>query len=435
MDKDVEITGEILKEFIEQHELQKQRYIELQNQYLSRPPIIDQPPKEEDWKPDNRLVGNFGKYLVDTFNGFFNGVPMRASHDDETVDEIISNFWEANNMDNTLNELAKSTSIYGRAYLFLFQNEESKTEVAYNDPLDMFIIYSDEIRPRSLYGVRYIEDDGEYKGQLFTDSKAFDFTLDGDSLSLVDSDTFKDGFIPYGRVPIIEFVENEERQSLIEPVETLINGFNKAFSGKNDDIEYFADAYLAILGAEIDDDSLMRIKDNKIINLAGGGETLTIEFLDKPAGDTVQENFLNRAERLIYQLSQVANIDDTTFGSAGNSSGVALEYKLQPMKNLASNKERKFQQSLQTMFGMIFNVVTNAPANLADEYKSIQYNWSRNLPANNADEANTVRSLEGIVSHKTQLDMLSAVPDSQRELEQIAKENKRPEQYDFEKSD
>lgn len=66
MDKDTEITGETLKEFIEQHEMQKLRYLELYNQYLSRPPILAEPPKEEAWKPDNRLVGNFGKYLVST---------------------------------------------------------------------------------------------------------------------------------------------------------------------------------------------------------------------------------------------------------------------------------------------------------------------------------------------------------------------------------
>lgn len=436
MDKDVEITGEILKEFIEQHEMQKQRYIELRNQYLSRPPIVDEPPKEEAWKPDNRRVGNFGKYLVDTFNGFFNGIPMRPSHDNEKVDGIIQDFWNANNMDNTLNELAKSTSIYGRAYLFLFQNEESKTEVAYNDPLDMFVIYSDEIRPRSLYGVRYTIDEKKYKGQLFTDTEAYDFTLDGDNLSLVDSSTFKDGFVPYGRVPIVEFVENEERQSLIEPVESLINGFNNVLSEKNNDVSYFSDAYLAVLGALLDDDSIRNLKDNRIINLAGdNAEKVVVEFLEKPDADQTQENFLDRTERLIYQLSQVANIDDTTFGSAGNNSGVALEFKLQPMKNLASNKERKFQQGLQTLFGMVFNVVTNIPANLSDEYRDIQYNWSRNLPANNADEANTVRNLEGIVSHKTQLDMLSAISDSQRELEQIAKENEPDPEYDFEKSD
>ena len=436
MDKDTEITGEILKDFIEQHEAQKLRYLELYNQYLSRPPILAEPPKEEAWKPDNRLVGNFGKYLVDTFNGFFNGIPMRPSHDNEHVDEIIQDFWNANNMDNTLNELAKSTSIYGRAYLFLFQNEESKTEVAYNDPLDMFVIYSDEIRPRALYGVRPIASEDGYKGQLFSSSEAYEFALNGDDLSLVDSDTFKDGFVPYGRVPIIEFVENEERQSLIEPVETLINGFNNVLSEKNNDVSYFSDAYLSILGALLDDDSIRNLKDNRIINLAGDNvEKVTVEFLEKPDADQTQENFLDRTERLIYQLSQVANIDDTTFGTAGNSSGVALEFKLQPMKNLASNKERKFQQGLQTLFGMVFNVVTNVPGNLSDEYRNIQYNWSRNLPANSEAEMQVVRGLDGIVSHRTQLDMLSAVSDSQRELERIEEENAPLEQYDFEMSE
>ena len=431
MDKDTEITGEILEEFIEQHEAQKVRYLELYNQYLSRPPILDAPPKEEAWKPDNRLVGNFGKYLVDTFNGFFNGIPMRPSHDDDRVDEIIQDFWNANNMDNTMNELAKSTSIYGRAYLFLFQNEESQTEVAYNDPLDMFVIYSDEIRPRSLYGVRYTVDEDGYKGQLFSDSEAYDFTLDGDSLSLTESHS-----LFYGRVPMIEFVENEERQSLIEPVESLINGFNNVLSEKNNDVSYFSDAYLAILGALLDDESLEHLKDNRIINLAGdNAEKVTVEFLEKPDADQTQENFLDRTERLIYQLSQVANIDDTTFGTAGNSSGVALEFKLQPMKNLASNKERKFQQGLQTLFSMVFNVVTNVPGNLSDEYRNIQYNWSRNLPANNEAEMQVVRGLDGIVSHRTQLDMLSAVSDSQRELELIEEENAPLEQYDFEMGD
>jgi len=431
MDKDTEITGEILKEFIEQHEMQKLRYLELYNQYLSRPPILDEPPKEEAWKPDNRLVGNFGKYLVDTFNGFFNGIPMKPSHDNDSVNDIIQDFWNANNMDNTMNELAKSTSIYGRAYLFLFQNEESKTEVAYNDPLDMFVIYSDEIRPRSLYGVRYTVDEDGYKGQLFSDSEAYDFTLDGDSLSLTESHS-----LFYGRVPMIEFIENEERQSLIEPVESLINGFNNVLSEKNNDVSYFSDAYLSILGALLDDDSIRNLKDNRIINLAGdNAEKVTVEFLEKPDADQTQENFLNRTERLIYQLSQVANIDDTTFGTAGNSSGVALEFKLQPMKNLASNKERKFQQGLQTLFGMVFNVVTNVPGNLSDEYRNIQYNWSRNLPANSEAEMQVVRGLDGIVSHKTQLDMLSAVSDSQRELERIEEENAPLEQYDFEMSE
>src|SRR5699024_888475 len=108
MDKDTEITGEILEEFIEQHEMQKLRYLELYNKYLSRPQILAKPLKGGAWKPDYRLVGNFGKYLDDTCNGFFYCIPMRPSHDNEHVNDIIQDFWKANYMDNTMNELAKS---------------------------------------------------------------------------------------------------------------------------------------------------------------------------------------------------------------------------------------------------------------------------------------------------------------------------------------
>src|SRR5699024_6698973 len=125
----------------------------------------------------------------------------------------------------------------------------------------MFVIYADEIRSRSLYGVRYTVDEDGYKGQLLSDSEAYDFTLDGDSLSLTESHSMF-----YGRVPMIEFIENEERQSLIEPVESLINGFNNVLSEKNNDVSYFSDAYLAVLGALLDDDSIRNLKDNRIIN-------------------------------------------------------------------------------------------------------------------------------------------------------------------------
>ena len=426
MDKDTEITSETLKEFIEQHEIQKLRYLELYNQYLSRPPILAKAPKEEAWKPDTRLVGNFGKYLVDTFNGFFNGIPMRVNHDEDNLNEVIQDFWNRNSIDNVMNELAKTTSIYGRGYLFLYQDENAQTNVAYNDPFDMFVIYSDEIRPSSLYGVRYVVDEDGYKGQLFTDTEAYDFTLEGDKLSLGDSHS-----LFYGRVPIIEFIENEERQSLIEPVESLINAFNEALSGKLDDIDYFADAYLSILGALLDDESIRHLKDNRIINMAGdGAEKVTVEFLDKPDADQTQENFLDRTERLIYQLSQVANINDTTF-STQSMSGVALEFKLQPMKNLALNKERKFEQGIQTMLQMLFNVNTSIPQSQKQEYMNVGYDWSRNLPANLEAEMNVIRGMDGIISHRKQLEMFSAVDDVQAEQEQIEEENALP-QYDFE---
>ena len=61
--EDEELTHEQLIEYIELHQAQVPRYDELWKQYTSRPPILDQPDKDV-YKPDNRLVANFGKYIV-----------------------------------------------------------------------------------------------------------------------------------------------------------------------------------------------------------------------------------------------------------------------------------------------------------------------------------------------------------------------------------
>ena len=55
-----ELTAEDLQGFIDLHQAKVPRYLALKKQYESKPPILDMEVKEA-WKPDNRLVVNFGK--------------------------------------------------------------------------------------------------------------------------------------------------------------------------------------------------------------------------------------------------------------------------------------------------------------------------------------------------------------------------------------
>src|SRR5699024_7042424 len=233
----------------------------------------------------------------------------------------------------------------------------------------------------------------------------------------------------YPIVPIIEFVENDEQQSLIRPVESLINAYNKALSEKSNDVEYFSDAYMKILGAELDETTIQNIRDNRIINMDGDdAQKIVVEFMNKPDGDVTQENLLNRIESLIYHLAMVANINDESFG---NASGVSLEFKLQPMKNLSGMKERKFTKGLNNLFKCFAALPTNVPASDKDAWVEVEYRFIRNIPRNIQDEAQTARDLEGIISKESQLSTLSIVDDVQTEIERMDAERELPE-YDFE---
>ena len=69
------LTDAKLNEFIMRHSGECAfRYSRLQEAYETEYPILHEPLKPK-WKPDNRIMVNFAKYIVDTMNGFFIGHP------------------------------------------------------------------------------------------------------------------------------------------------------------------------------------------------------------------------------------------------------------------------------------------------------------------------------------------------------------------------
>lgn len=420
-----DITPEIVAEFIDAHKLRLARYERLRDLYESNAPILSQAAKAA-YKPDNRLVVNFAKYITDTFNGYFLGVPLKTQHDDEQTDAVVDDFLTMNDMDDNLAELAKLTSIYGHAYEYLFQDADTVSHCIYNSPLDMFLVHDDSIQQAPLFAVRYSEaEDGTITGQVFTKTHEIAFT--GDSSGVLAFTTEIPHY--YGDVPIIEYIENEERQSIFESVETLVNAYDKAISAKANDVDYFSDAYMKIFGVEIDMETLNDIRDNRIINLFGQNSAMaTAEFMAKPDGSASQEQLLDRIENLIYQISMVSDINDESFGQA---SGIALEFKLQPMKNLASMKERKFASGMNRRFRMLFAIWGIQRRVDPLTWRDLNYKFTRNLPRNLSDEAETAAKLEGIVSKETQLKILSIVDNPQQEIARMEEENPTRQLFDM----
>ena len=423
-----EITAEVVDKFIELHTTSLPRYLRLKELYESRGPILEQEAKALD-KPDNRLVVNNAKEIVDNYNGYFIGIPVKVSHENKDINTFIKDFRNRNDMDDNESELSKICALYGHGFEYIYQNEESETCCIYNNPLDMFIVYDDTIQQNPLFAVRYYSTDDGIEGQLFTETEELAILSSGGETILTDSKP-----VYYNGVQVIEWIENEERMSVIEPVESLVNAYNKALSEKANDVDYFADAYLALLGAELDESGVAKIRDNRIINLFGTDDAskIVVKFLDKPDGDATQEHLLDRIERLIYEKSMVANINDESFG---NASGVALEFKLQPMKNLSINKERKVKSAMRRRFKLLFNLPTNVPAALKDEWQNLEYKFTRNIPRNIQDEAETAAKLEGVVSKETQLGILSIVDNVQDEIGKMDKENESISPYDFQVGD
>ena len=425
MARDEEVTSEVLDKFIGLHQQVVGRYEYLFDMYLNRPEIFDAPPKAG-FKPDNRLAVGYPKYMVDTLSGYFNGIPVKKTHDSDDFLDAISRFDNNNDMEDEESELFKMACIYGHSFEYLYQDEYAETKVIYVSPKDMFIVYDDSIEQKPLFAVHYGQVDMKTTGILIELDKMRDFEVDKGGLTFTD-----EKINPFNKLPVIEFMLNDERQGLFEPVISLVNSYNKVMSEKANDVDYFADAYMKILGAQLDEPSIERIKDNRIINLHGlDASKVIVEFMDKPDSDAQTEHLLDRIERLIYATSMVANISDENFG---NSSGTALAYKLQAMSNLALSIQRKFQSSLNRRYDLFSSLRTNVPESMKDEWQNIEYKFTRNEPKNILEEAQTAAQLMGITSDETALSVLSVVSNVQTELER--KNKGLPNLMDFEMSE
>lgn len=414
MNSDADVTSEIVEKFLKKNlALTNSRYDKLGNAYKNDYEIFHLLPKPPH-KPDNRIAVNFAKYITDTMNGFFMGIPVKITAEDERIQKAVDFFNSFNDVDDHNAELSKICSIYGRAYEMYFVDEDGNIGMQATAPDESFIIYDNSILNRTKAYVRYYKDtdDNLIKGSVSDNSVVRYFNFDGSRVRFVDDEKIH-GF---EGVPAVEYVENKERMGIYESAMSQINAFNKALSEKANDVDYFADAYMKILGPRLDESEKQFIRDNRIINFEGY-ENITVDFMAKPNADTTQENLINRLERLIFITSMVANVSDEQFGTA---SGIALKYRMLSMNNLAQMKERKFTAGFNKRYKLVFS---NPILQMAkDDWLKLSYQFTRNYPVNLADEADTAGKLSGITSKRTQLSVISAVKSVDDELEQIQNE-------------
>ena len=415
--RDEEITLQLLNKLIADHAQQiRLREGILKDAYETKYDILDvtKYPKKDYWKPDNRLAVNFAKRLTDTFVGFFAGIPAQISAENETINKYVQLVNTYNDIDDHDAELAKIADEFGRAYEMLYVDEDGAIGIMHVSPIDAFMVYDDSVLERKRAFVRiYVDDNGNTEGSVSTEDWVRHFAL-SPTLRWTDDEKIH-GF---DGVPAVEYRQNEERIGLYEPVMSLINAYNKALSEKGNDVDYFADAYLKILGAMLDENTVKNIRENRIINFKGtNADKLIVEFMEKPNGDETQEHFLDRLERLIFEITGVPNISDDNFGT---SSGIAIKYKMTPMSNLGLTKARKFKAGFNERYKLVFSNPVNSMG--ADDWLDIDYVFTQNFPANLLEESQIASNLTGVISKETQMKVLSIVDDPKAEIKKITEE-------------
>lgn len=416
MKSDEIMTPDLLSEIIQTNKrITAERYSELGDAYKNKYKIFTLPAKPY-YKPDNRIAVNFAKYIVDVFNGFFIGNPIKVETLDDTVKAYVETLEAYNIQDDLNSELSKTSSIYGKAYELYYVDDSANICVAVSSPTNSVMVYDDGIVPRPKYFIRYYKGADNIERGSFSDNTSVYYFEDNGTLKIDWEGSRTHGF---KYVPANEMCDNDERQGVFESEMPMIDAYNKAISEKANDVDAFADAYLKVLGPRLEEEETRTIRQDRIINIETDNLSgVDVDFMQKPSADTTQENLINRLERLIFNISMVANISDENFAT---SSGIALRYKLKAMSDLANTKKRKFEKLLNNRYKVIFSNPISGMS--PDSWVTLRYIFNFNYPANLAEEVDIAAKMQGITSKKTSLSVISAIDNVDDELAQIDEEN------------
>ena len=174
------LDEDALSKFLARHAAESVfRYKPLIDAYLTEYTIFQDPPKPK-YKPDNRIAVNFAKYIVDTMNGFFIGIPIKLQCDDENVSKYVEFLDQYNDQDDNNAELSKICSIYGKGYEMYYVDQDGRIGITDLNPQEAFMVYDDSVLERPRYFVRtYLDSNNVLHGSVSDDEKVRYFIQKG----------------------------------------------------------------------------------------------------------------------------------------------------------------------------------------------------------------------------------------------------------------
>lgn len=363
-------------------------------------------------RPNNLLRAPFPRYITEVHTGYFLGIPPALAYGEAAAGERYAALSRDLDLPHLYFDLGRDLSICGAGFALVWA-ERSGVRVCHCDPCDCFAIRSGEAGSPLLAAVRlFAGGKGETRGVLYTAERLIPFVWDGTGVTL---GTAEENLLH--TIPLLPFYNNCQGVGDFEMVTGLVDAYNVLLSGALDDMQSVANAFLALYGmqgtTQKDIDNANR---TRILSLSEGGRA---EFVVKNLNHEALGQLETNLRRSILQLSMTPDLCDEHF--AGNSSGVALQYKLWGIEQVRAAKERTFTDGLRGLLAVLTAGEQLMGRNI--DLTGGTAAFYKNLPQDNSALAETLLSLSPVLSAQTILENLPWVTDVQEELRRKAAES------------
>ena len=405
--KDTVITNQVLNDVIAYNERYKERFEMLERYYLGKHDILER--NKDDRLSNNKVMVNHAKYITDTNIGYLLGNPVDYQASEGYDIEAILDAYKKQTINDLDSEIAKDVSIFGLQYEYVYANENAEPKSCETDNKNTIIVYDDTVEHNKLFGLIYRP---IYKGDAF---KYWEIIYVDKKIKRVYKSFTKslqrvgvDEPHAFGDVPIICYKNNPELLGDFEPVLTLIDAYNLLQSDRINDKEQLVDAILLFYGMDFDDEQAEMLRESRM--LANIPADAKAEYLTKTLQEGDVDVLRQNIENDIHKISMVPNMSDQNF--VGNSSGVAIRYKLLAFEQNIKNKERYMEKGLMERF-KLYNHFLFTQSKMAEvPVEEVDAMFKRNLPSNDYEISQMINNLADLIDTETLISQLSFIKDA-----------------------
>ena len=367
-------------------------------------------------KPNNHVMCNIPKYIVQVRTGFFSSSPLALESLNEEFMDDVRDVLDYNDFKQTFNQLDTYCSIFGHSFLVMYINDEGRLAFTAQNPKDWIYVRDNSLEQKPKFAIRYyawwddIANQQMYDIELYTKEEIINY--EGTPIDLKEV-----GRRPhyFNGLPVIEFMENESRQGSYENVINLIDTYELMLSDTANTINYFSDCYLVLTGMqETNAEDIAKMKNNRVLLVPEGCEA---SFLTKNVEENYNENMLKRLQEQIFTIACTPLLSDSSFSS--NSSGVAIQFKLFAMEKSVQLKENIFRAGFNTMFNRIRDMLNLMERRSYTEDDKVIQTYTRSLPMDLSSLSDSISKLKDVVSRRTLMTQLEFVSDASLEEQQL----------------
>ena len=394
-------SAELLYSCVQEHEGNLTRLVKLREYYQGKHQVMNR--RRMSGLPNNALVHGFPRYICVMTSGYLIGQPIAyQAPGQEAALEKMQEAFRRTDMDSVDAELARDAAIYGKGVELIYSDGQGRPRSAAVSPEEAFVVYEDSVEAQPMLGIRgvpVLKADGTPEGwqyQVYTRQKKLTYRIRERSLRGFEKPAEEQRHF-FGQAPMVEYWNGEDERGDFENAISLIDAYDLLQSDRLNDKQQFVDALLVLYGCTLEPDEAGRspgrqLREDKAIALPDGDAR--VEWLCKQMNEADTEVLKNALNADIHKMCMVPDMTDLNF--AGNSSGVAMRYKLLGLEQLTRIKERWFREGLMQRIRLYagYLQLTGMPEMDADAVRPV---FTRALPVNELEIAQTISQLRGLV--------------------------------------